>query len=387
MPWRETSPMDERLSLISDWKSGDYSVTELSGIYNVSRKTVYKWTARYGERGLDGLKELSRAPHGHPNETSAEVVARLVDLKRRHMKWGPKKLLGYLRRHDTWVPWPSVNTAEKWLRRYGLVSGRKSRKRVPPYSEPFVGCDAPNDVWSTDYKGQFRTGDGLWCYPLTISDNASRYVLDCRGLFRPEYVATRERFEWAFREFGLPRAIRSDNGTPFAGRGWTGLSRLSVWWIRLGIRPERIESGKPQQNGRHERMHRTLKEETAIPPASDMRSQQRRFDRFLREYNVERPHEALGQRPPSDVYARSSRRYPEKLRPFFYDEGFEVRRVKRSGEIKFKSGLYYLSELLSGENVGLKETDEGKFDIMVGFYCIGVIDLKTGKTKPKPKKV
>lgn len=387
MPWREVRPMDERVSLISDWLKGCFTITELSVTYGVSRKTVYKWINRYDTDGIEGLNELCRAPRTHPNRTDDAIIGRLIRAKIEHMKWGPKKVLFILKRSEPAVSWPSVSTAEKWLKKNGLVKKRRYRKHVPPYSEPFLGCDAPNRVWSADFKGQFKTGDGQWCYPLTISDNMSRYLIACRGLYSPRYSSTHSWFEWAFREYGLPEAIRTDNGTPFAGRGVTGLSRLSVWWIKLGIHPERIESGKPQQNGRHERMHGTLKQETVNPPASDMSRQQMRFERFKDEYNEVRPHESIGQRTPASVYEPSSRRYPEKILPPEYDEEVEVRRVKQSGEIMFDGKNYYLTELLAGERVGLVETDEACHEIRFGFHPIGVLDLRKGKVRPKVRKV
>lgn len=388
MPWKEKSPMDERLMMMSDWLGGLYTVTELSLMYEVSRKTIYKWTDRYDKYGVDGLMDRGRAPHVHPNRTDDEVLRRLVQLKREHMSWGPKKLIASLMMSDPDVRWPSVSTAEKWLKRNGLVKRRRYRRRVPPYSEPFLNCDKPNRVWSADYKGQFRTGDGHLCYPLTISDNTSRYLLSCRGLHSPCYADTRQWFEWTFREYGLPEAIRNDNGTPFAGRGLTGLSRLSVWWIKLGIRPERIEAGKPYQNGRHERMHRTLKEDTANPPAVSLSAQQERFEEFRRLYNEDRPHEALGQRPPTTAYEPSDKRYIEKVRGPQYDEGIEVRRVKRGGEIIFKGSSYFITEVLAGEQVGLREVSDGCHKVHFGFHPIGIIDLRLGKiVGMKPNKV
>ena len=387
MPWKVKEPMDERVSLITDWKSGNYSITELSAIYGVSRKAVYKWTTRYDEHGIDGLKELSRAPLRYPNQTKAEVVKELIKEKMDHGRWGPKKLLRHLQTSKPDVQWPSVCTVEKWLRRHGLVKERKRRKRVPPYSEPFLECDAPNKVWSADFKGQFRMGDGKWCYPLTLSDNMSRYLLVCRGVGSPCHEDTQKWFEWAFRKYGLPASVRTDNGTPFAGRGITGLSRLSVWWIRLGIRPERIECGKPQQNGRHERMHRTLKEETATPSMADMNRQQMRFEEFRREYNNERPHEALGMETPSSVYEASSLRYPEKVLEPQYDEGVDVRRVRDGGEISFRGNYYFLSEVLSGEHVGLTELYDGRYEVRFSFHPICIIDLEEMKVRPAQKKV
>jgi transposase InsO family protein len=387
MPWKVKEPMDERVSLIADWKSGNYSITELSVIYRVSRKAVYKWTARYEEYGIEGLKELNRAPLSHPNQTNAEVIEELIKEKMDHVRWGPKKLLRHLESGRPDVQWPSVCTVEKWLRRHGLVKERKRRKRVPPYSEPFLQCDAPNKVWSADFKGQFKMGDGKWCYPLTLSDNMSRYLLLCRGVGSPCHEDTQKWFGWAFRRYGLPAAIRTDNGTPFAGRGITGLSRLSVWWIRLGIRPERIQCGKPQQNGRHERMHRTLKEETATPAMANMSRQQIRFEEFRREYNNERPHEALGMNTPSSVYEASSRRYPEKVLEPQYDEGVDVRRVRDGGEISFRGNYYFLSEVLSGEQVGLTEVYDGRYEVRFSFHPICIIDLKEMKVRSTQKKV
>lgn len=386
MPWRKTEPMEERLKLIADRLAG-YSITELSVIYGVSRKTVYKWTVRYERLGHDGLKEFCRAPVCHPNQTEKDIISRLIEAKFSHMNWGPKKLLVFLKMRQPRIKWPSVCTAEKWLKRHGLVKERRRRKRTPAYSEPFLDCDAPNKVWSADFKGQFKTGDGRWCYPLTIGDNMSRYLLACRGLHSPCHSDTRRWFEWTFREFGLPEAIRTDNGTPFAGRGITGLGQLSIWWIKLGIRPERIESGKPQQNGRHERMHRTLKQETTSPPMPDMDRQQFRFEEFRREYNNDRPHEALDQKTPASIYEPSPRRFPEKLRAPEYDEGAEVRSVRQNGEVKFKNGLYFLSELLAGEKVGLVEIEDGKHEIRFGFHPVGILDLRLGGVRPKLTKM
>jgi transposase InsO family protein len=378
--------MEQRLKLIADWLDG-YSITELSVIYGVSRKTVYKWIERYNRLGHDGIEELSRAPITHPNQTDEKIISRLVEAKQKHQGWGPEKLVDFLTQHEPEIKWPSVCTVEKWLDRHGLVKHRRPRRKTPKYSEPFLACDAPNRVWSADYKGQFKTGDGKWCYPLTMTDNMSRYLLMCKGLHSPCHAETQPWFEWVFREFGLPEAIRTDNGTPFAGRGLTGLSRLSIWWIKLGIRPERIESGKPQQNGRHERMHRTLKQDTAKPPKGDIKSQQHRFDAFRHEYNYDRPHEALGKKTPASIYEPSRRRYPEKFREPEYDLGVEVRTVRHNGEFKFQSNQYFLSELLVGEKIGLNEAADGKYEIRFGFHPIGLLDLTTGKVAPKLIKV
>lgn len=277
MPWKEIKPMDQRVQLIEDWKGAYYSITDLSRKYGVSRKTVYKWLKRYQDDGIDGLFEQRRAPKYSPNRTSEEKVKVIVAEKLKNRRRGPKKIHARLKAQYPEVSWPVPSTIGNWLKKYGLVKHRKRRKRVVPYAEPFRGCDSPNAVWSADYKGQFYTKNKKVCYPLTISDNYSRYLIKCAGLPGPRYEETKKVFESAFREYGLPDAIRTDNGTPFAGRCAGGLSRLSIWWIKIGVVPERIEKGKPQQNGRHERMHRTLKEEALYEVAKNMKDQQERF--------------------------------------------------------------------------------------------------------------
>jgi transposase InsO family protein len=303
MPWKETSAVDERVKLIGDYLSGKWTISELSEAYGISRKTIYKWTERYHDEGIEGLREKSRAPLCHPNATSAQIIEMIVKEKLDHQKWGPKKVVARL---DALFPetlWPAVSTAGEILKRQGLVSHRHFRRRTPPYTEPFLDCVESNVVWSADFKGQFRTADKRMCYPFTLTDNYSRYLLACRGLRRPTGEATRPWLEWAFREYGLPQAIKTDNGAPFASVALGGLSQLSVWLIKLGIRPERIQSGHPEQNGRHERMHRTLKEEAISPPQTDLTKQQRAFDRFSEEYNQRRPHEALN---PTSAVSRVS---------------------------------------------------------------------------------
>ena len=233
--------MDQKIKLIADWKSGHCDISDLSKKYKVSRKTVYKWVGRYEGEGVDGLKERSRAPKNLHNQTSEYLVERLLEEKRAYPKWGPKKIVALLEEKYPQEAWPATSTAGEWFKKHGLVRRRKRRLRVPPYTEPFAECKEPNDVWSADYKGQFRTQDNKICYPLTVSDNHSRYLLACQGLQGPRYRESYEVFKRVFREYGLPYAIRIDNGAPFAGRGIGGLSRLSIWWIKLGLQPERID--------------------------------------------------------------------------------------------------------------------------------------------------
>jgi transposase InsO family protein len=387
MPWKETSAMEQRVSLIDEYRGGQWSVTDLSESYGISRKTIYKWIRRYEIDGAKGLEERSRAPLSHPNATGSEIVEMLVKEKLAHQRWGPKKVVASLEAMFPDRQWPAVSTASEILRRQGLVKHRRLRRHTPPYSEPFLRCETPNAVWSADYKGPFRTGDTRMCYPFTLSDNCSRYLLACRGLKRPTTQATRPWLEWAFREYGLPQAIRTDNGTPFASVAVGGLSQLAVWLIKLGIQPERIEPGHPEQNGRHERMHRTLKEETAMPPQKDLRKQQQSFDRFSHEYNHCRPHEALGQKPPASVYKRSSRAYPNRIPDVEYDSTFSVRQVRHNGEIQWKGQKIYVCQALAGQTVGLLQADDDLWQINFSFHHLGILDERTGKIIPNRTKV
>lgn len=374
--------MDQKIQMIGDWLSREYNITELSEMYGVSRKTIYKWINRYETVDEDGLKELSRAAWNHPNETPSELVANILAVKYRHMKWGPKKVVSWLRNQHPDKKWPAYSTTNQILKKNGLVKSHKVRRRTPPYTEPFLGCDRPNAVWSADFKGQFRMGDGRLCYPLTITDNNSRYLLGCRGLGRPTHEQTRPWFELVFCENGLPEAIRTDNGAPFASVALGGLSRLSVWFIKLGIRPERIETARPEQNGRHERLHRTLKESAIRPPRSNQAEQQRAFDRFVYEYNYQRPHEALGQKTPASVYKPSVKPYPAKTPSVEYDSDVIVRQVHNKGEIKWKGSLIYVSEALAGEPVALKQLDNNLWEIRFSFHHLGILDERTGKIMP-----
>ena len=377
MPWIKTEPMNQKVQLIADSQRAYLSITDLSQKYGISRKTVYKWLDRYEEQGLDGLKEQSRAPKNSPNQILDNIVDLLIQEKLKNRKRGPKKVKKQLERQYPDIDWPAPSTIGEWFKKYGLVGKRKKRLRVPPYNEPFHECQTSNSVWSADYKGQFYTRDARVCYPLTISDNYSRYLLRCKGLPGPRYNETKTVFVSAFKEYGLPQAIKTDNGTPFAGRGIGGLSRLSLWLIQLGIVPERIDKGCPYQNGRHERMHRTLKEDAiGNPMAHNIHEQQKQFDWFRLDYNNHRPNEALDQETPSSYYQRSNREYIEKTVPPEYDYSFKVRRVRSNGEIKLNGRKYYLTALLAGHPVGLKEFDDGQWQLYYSFYPLGTIDLR-----------
>lgn len=382
MPWKETRVMDQKIKMISDWLSGEYSIIDLSRIYKVSRKTIYKWIKRYDAGEYSGLQEHSRKPLRMPGATSPDIVVQILMAKTRHRHWGARKVLAWLRSHYPDQKWPAASTASEILKRHGLVKSRRKRRHTPPYSEPFLNCNQPNEVWCADFKGQFRLGEGKLCYPLTLSDSYSRYLLGCWGLVHPTYIQTRSHLEIAFREYGLPAAIRTDNGIPFASVALGGLSSLSVWLIKLGIRPERIEKGHPEQNGRHERMHRTLKSEAISPPRKTFGEQQRAFDRFREGYNHDRPHEALGQKTPGSIYLKSLRPYPEIIPEVEYGQAFTVRRVKHNGDIKWKGKERYVSGSLAGESVGLKQIDNEVWQIYFSFHPLGILNERREKIIP-----
>lgn len=374
MPWKEIYVMDEKIRMISNWLSRDYGITELSRIHNVSRKTVYKWIGRYEEDRENGLKEQSSRPLTCARATPADIVSEILVLKNRYPNWGARKLRRWLEEHRTDRQWPVSSTIHDILQRHGLVKGRRKKHRVPPYTDPFLKATQPNEIWSADYKGQFRLGCGIYCYPFTLTDSNSRYLLCCHGLEHPAYKPTRYYFEDAFREYGLPNAIRTDNGTPFASTGIRGLSRLSIWFIKMGIVPERIEKGHPEQNGRHERMHRTLKEEATRPPQYSLADQQRVFDRFQHYFNNERPHEALGQKVPAKVYRKSERKYPKTLPIIEYPNNYKIRHIHQGGGLKWRNKEMYFSSTLAGEYVGLTEIDDGIWNIYFSFYPLAILD-------------
>lgn len=387
MPWKQTSPQSEQIRFIQRLQTGEMSFMELCRQFGISRKTGYKRVNRFRSYGWEGLGDLSRAPHTHPNETPQPVCLALIEAKRAHPHWGPKKLVAFLTDQQPHRVWPAASTAGSILERVGLVRHRKRRHRTTPWSQPFANAQYPNDVWSIDLKGWFRTADGKRVDPLTVADAASRYLLVCKGLPQPKGAQVRPVLERAFREYGLPHAIRTDNGSPFASVALGGLSALSVWWIKLGIIPERIEPGHPEQNGRLERLHRTLKEETASPPCRTLRAQQKAFDSFRTEYNHERPHEALGQQPPARHYAASLRDYPLRICPPEYESGILVRRVRSNGEIRWKGTRIYLSEALCGEPVGLSARDDRYLTIQFGPLTIGVLDQHAQRVLHTPIEV
>lgn len=378
MPWQETHPVDQRMKFVTAAASGLFTMAELCARYRVSRPTGYKWVERYASEGVDGLKDRSSAPRHCPHRLSAEVEEEIVKARGQFKQWGPRKLLAHLARTKPHLVLPAASTVGDLLLRRNLVEPRRRRRAVPGAAMP-LQAEAANDVWSVDFKGEFLTRDGKYCYPLTTSDAHTRFLLGCEGLSSTRTTGALASMERTFREYGLPRAILSDNGVPFASTALRGLSRLSLWWLKLGIAHYRIEPGKPQQNSRHERMHRTLKACTTRPPERNLEAQQRRFDAFRQEYNEVRPHEALGQVPPATLYTPSLRLMPNVLPQPEYPGHFETRLVRHAGSFRFRGFDLFLSEVLAGEWIALDEVDDGVWGVYYFEHLLAKLDEREGK--------
>jgi transposase InsO family protein len=379
MPWSETTPMDERLQFAADLRRGTEAMAVLCRRYGVSRKTGYTWRDRYAAEGVAGLAARSHAVHACPHATPPDAVDALCELRRRHPTWGPKKLLAVLAARHRRLVLPAPSTAAALLKRAGLVTSRTRRRTAGRPGRPTAAMDAPNAVWTADFKGEFKTRAGVSCYPLTVCDGYSRALLACRGLPSTRTAGARPVLERLFREHGLPARIRTDNGVPFATIALGRFSALSAWWLRLGILPDLIEPSSPQQNGRHERMHRTLKAEATRPPTASMAARQRAFDRFRREYNEERPHEALGQVTPASRYAPSPRPYPARLPALEYPAHWEVRRVSGNGGVRWYDAWVNVSHVLAEESVGFEEVEAGVWNVAFGPLVLGRFDERTLK--------
>lgn len=373
--------MDQRVAFIADWLRDEWSMTELAERYQISRKTAYKWVERYDGDPVRGLAERSRAPLAHGRAMPEETRQAVLALRRQFPRWGPKKLRVLLREREPTRGWPAASTIGDLLRREGLTRPQRRERYVVPLTQPLAAAVAPNDVWTADFKGWFRTQDATRCDPLTVADACSRWVLCCR-IVPPTEQGVRPWFERTFREYGLPAALRTDNGPPFATTGAGRLSHLAVWWLKLGIQLDRIAPGHPEQNGRHERFHLTLQQETTSPPAATPAQQQRRFDRLRQTFNHERPHEALGQRPPAAVYVPSPRPYPGRLEDPWYDAMHQVRRVKETGQIRWQGDLIFVSEAVRGEVVGVAETERGDWIVRFMHVELGRIDRQTRRFTP-----
>jgi len=369
--------VEKRRQFVEQWLSEEWTMTELCARHGISRQAGYNTLARYQQAGWEGVEERSRAPLRHPNRTGAEIEQQIVELRHQHMRWGPRKLKAVLERQQPDRTWPAVSTMGELLRREGLVIARKKRRRTDPYTAPFAAADAPNRVWCGDFKGWGRTQDGVRIDPLTLTDACSRYLLRCQAVEKTDTERAQAIFEAAFREYGLPEAIRTDNGAPFASRAIAGLSRLAVWWMKLGIEPERIQPAHPEQNGRHERMHLTLQQETMSPMAANRRAQQRRFEQFRREFNEQRPHEALDMRTPASCYAPSPRPYPARVSEPEYGSSMIVRRVSPGGQFMWKTHDVFLSETLRGERIALQPIDDRWYTIYFAEFALGHFDHRT----------
>jgi putative transposase len=359
------SPMDLRREFVHEALGKRYSMTELCATYAISRKTGYKWLARFEQGGRAALHDQSRRPHHSPEAISDVIAEALVAARQRKPYWGARKLRKWLMKTQPRTVWPGRSTIHHVLKQRGLTRTPRRCAGRPPLltTQPLTAATHPNDVWTVDFKGHFRLRSGPRCYPLTLRDLASRYTLRCDALPGEQTVATQDRLRRAFTTYGLPRCIRSDNGKPFASHGFAGLSRLAVWWLRLGIQVERIAPGRPDQNGSHERFHRDLKAQTARPPARHLRAQQGRFDRFVVEYNEERPHEALADTVPAEHYRVSPRRLPTRLPALDYPKHWEPRLVSANGMIGWRNRPAFLSAALAGETVAFDEVDDGVWTV------------------------
>jgi putative transposase len=358
---------------------GRVTMAELCREFQVSRKTGYKWVQRFLDGGVPNLVDQATVPKYVPHAVSGPIAEAIVALRKSHPSWGPKKLAVCLEGKQPDVAWPSRSTICAILKRNGLIEERRPRRRTPQSTFPLAAATAPNVVWCTDFKGKFRV-ERRYCHPLTITDANSRYLLRCEPLEGEDVAQSKQVFEATFREFGLPLRIRSDNGVPFASTAIGGLSALSVWWVKLGILPERTEPGHPEQNGRHERMHRTLKAEVASPPKSEWHEQQRALEAWRREFNEERPHEALEMKTPASCYEPSPRPFPTTIGDPEYPDHFELRRVKSNGVISMQDQSVVLGNVLQRECVGVEPIDDGLWHLWFGPVFLGRL-RKLGRQK------
>lgn len=383
MPWKEVTAVNERMEFVARLKAGE-RMSDLCREYGISRKTGYKFEQRYEEHGPGGLYDFSRRPRRLARQISVGIQTLILELKREKPTWGAKKIGEVLRRQHPETELPVRSTIHDLLDRYGLVKKRSKRRRYHAY--PTLreqDIHTPNQLWCADFKGQFRMGNAKYCYPLTVTDFHSRYLLACEAMESTRSESTKQGFEFIFREYGLPTRIRTDNGVPFSSRSVQGLSSLSVWWMRLGIQVERIEPGKPQQNGRHERMHRTLKDDIRPGVSRNLLAQQDQLDRFRDDFNERRPHEALKMKCPADFYKPSLKRFPDRLTEPTYPNHDLVRKVHESGSVLFRDGKnFFISTALAGEAIGFEEEEDGIWRINFMDLDLGFLDDETMKFIP-----
>ncbi len=370
--------MDQKVTFINEWRSGVWSMRALCAAFGISHTAGYKYIERWQEEGPSGLEERSRAPHHVANKTAVHLEEALVALRRQHPRWGAEKLLVLLKEGLPDEAWPAISTGSLILKRAGLVKARRRLRRIVPVG-PIFDPQAPNEVWSADFKGKFRMGNGVYCHPLTIADSFSRKVFAAKGMYHPDYEGSRPVFEAVFKEFGLPAQMHTDNGGPFASsQGLARLSHLAVWFLELGIEPVYSDPAHPEQNGRHERMHRELKGEATRPPAYSLSAQQRKLNAFVREYNEVRPHQALGNIPPERVHTASPRPYPKYIEEWDYPAAMRVAYVCRNGSLRWGRGQWIgVSTTLSGKRVGLEELDNGLWRVFFRDKLLGYLDERT----------
>jgi transposase InsO family protein len=382
VPWKATNVVNERMFFVSRLEDGE-RMSELCREFGISRKTGYKLLARFNEHGPTGLYDQSRARHTVRHRVSKQLEEILVETRHEHPTWGARKLHAWLRTHVPGLHLPAIGTISRLLKRQGLIKSQKRRTKhcVLPYGAKIRQSSRANELWCIDFKGQFRLGNGRLCYPLTVTDHYSRFLVGCEALESTQGKPAKEALKQVFREYGIPNAMRSDNGAPFASNSIAGLSALSVWWLKLGIVPERIQPGHPEQNGRHERMHLTLKQEATRPPGQNLLQQQERFDRWARIYNDERPHEALEDKPPATLYVPSKRALPKHDPEPGYPLHDLTKRVNKSGGISFGSPFYVYSigRALADELVGLREVEDGRWLVTFSRLDLGYIDLHERK--------
>jgi putative transposase len=386
MPWKVTSPMTERMAFLTacaQEPTGNFSA--LCRRFGISRKTGYKWLTRFEQEQQHALLPRTSRPHTSPSRIETHLLDSILQTRKQFPTWGPKKIRAHLQAQFPEKSVPAASTIGDYLKSYGLILARKVRLRVPLSTVGLVPGEFPNELWCVDFKGDFPLKDQIRCYPLTITDAHSRYLIKCEGLTSTKEEGVRREFERAFREYGLPKRIRSDNGVPFASTALGGLTPLSVWWMKLGIEVERIQPGHPEQNGSHERMHRTLKNEAVRPKQLTLLEQQREFDRFRAEYNRVRPHEALGQKTPEQVYCKSPREYPRELRVPEYEDEYQMRHVASNGILKWKSSDFFVGKSLTGELLGLKKIKEEEWALYYGKVPLGTVEKKGGEWELKRK--
>lgn len=382
MALRVAKVENQRKEFIDKLLESEETVADLCREFQISRKTAYKWIRRFKEEGIDGLKDRSRAPHAQAGKTSYDLECKILEVKRKYMRWGPKKIRAYLEEHESAIVWPSLTAFGNILDRNDLVKPRKYRKRFPSKTDPLSHCKAVNDVWCVDFKGWFKTKDLIKCDPLTVTDAYSRFILYCSKLHSGKWRDVWDTLEVLFYEKGLPIYLRHDNGPPFATSGAGRLSMLSVNLIKAGVIPEWIEPGKPYQNGRHERMHLTLEGEAIFPLELTLEEQEKKFREFLKYFNFERPHEALSQKVPGSVYVSSERNWDGKLRSPEYDSEYLVKRVRDRGQVAWNGIDIYIGKTLKNEFIGLKESNNGEWLAYYGPVFLGAIDLKGCFTTP-----